>query len=99
MSHAATRAIIDHFGTRQRNQNATKLDALEAALRRDGTPLPLEEIKDVMKQLGNLGFGRYVISRHRKPTRFEWSGPVTLMALRGMATDQPAPETHELSNE
>jgi uncharacterized protein with ParB-like and HNH nuclease domain len=91
MNHAATRTIIDHLGRRQRNQGATKLDALEAALRRDGTPLPIEEIKDVMKQLGNLGLGRFIISRHKKPTRFEWSEPVTLMALHSMATDQPAP--------
>jgi hypothetical protein len=91
MNHAATRTIIDHFATRRRNQRATKLDALEAALRRDGTLLSLEEIKGVMKHLGSLGLGRYIISRHSKPTRFEWSGPVTLMALRGIAADQPEP--------
>jgi hypothetical protein len=99
MNHAATRTIIDHFGTRQRNQNETKLKALEAALRRDGTPLPPEDIKDVMRQLGNLGLGRYIISRHNKPTRFEWSGRVNLMALRSMATDQPAPVVEVPSND
>jgi hypothetical protein len=94
MNHAATRTIIDHFGTRLRNQRETKLDALEAALRRDGTPLPPEEIRGVMKQLDNLGLGRFIISRHKKPTRFQWSGPVTLMTLRGVATDQPAATMH-----
>ena len=99
MNHAATRTIIDHFGTRLRNQRETKLDALEAALRRDGTPLPPEEIRAVMKQLDNLGLGRFIISRHKKPTRFQWSGPVTLMILRGMATDQPAQTIHLESDE
>jgi hypothetical protein len=93
MNHAATRTIIDHFGTRQRNQSETKLAALEAALRRDGTPLPLQEIKDVMKHLENLGLGRYIVSRHKKPTRFKWSDGVELMALRCMAEEHPAPDT------
>jgi hypothetical protein len=91
---APTRIIIDHFGSRQRNQGVTKLDTLEAVLRREGTPLGYREILDVMRQLVQLGLGRFIPGRKGFPTRFEWS--VESLHVRSMATSQASEPVAEV---
>jgi hypothetical protein len=86
-SHVSTRVIIDHFGNRERNQNVTKLDALESALQRDRTPLPYNEILDVMRRFDQLGLGRFIPGRKGRPTRFEWR--VESRLVHGLTTPHP----------
>jgi Protein of unknown function DUF262 len=69
---ASVRLIIDHFASRQRNQNVTPVDALEHALDQAGTPLEHHSVIHAFRRVDALGVGRLIAGRRGHPTRFEW---------------------------
>jgi hypothetical protein len=69
---AEVRLLIDHFGSRQRNQNISPVETLERALDAAGTPLARHLIIAGLRRLDALGIGRFVPGRKGYPTRFEW---------------------------
>lgn len=66
------RLIVDHFGTRQRNQKVTEIDSLVDTLRRTGTPLSRSAILHSFRSLDALMIGRFIPGRKGRATRFEW---------------------------
>ncbi|MGA3213932.1 MAG: hypothetical protein ABSD20_21700, partial [Terriglobales bacterium] len=66
------RLILDHFASRQRNQNITEVEALLDALARAGTPSEKPALIHAFRRLDALGVGRFLAGRRGHPTRFEW---------------------------
>lgn len=66
------RLILDHFASRQRNQNTTEIDALLDALDRTGTSAEKPLLIRAFRRLDALGIGRFVSGRRGHATRFEW---------------------------
>jgi hypothetical protein len=64
--------LLDHFGSRQRNQNVSPVGSLERALDASGTPSARHLIIASLRRLDSLGVGRFVPGRKGYPTRFEW---------------------------
>lgn len=69
---ASVRLIIDHFASRQRNQNVTPVESLEHLLDRAATPLGRHAIIEAFRRLDVLGIGSFITGRRGHPTRFEW---------------------------
>jgi len=80
----AVRLILDHFASRQRNQNVTEIDALLDALGRAGTPSEKSSLIRAFRRLDALGIGRFLAGRRGHATRFEWSGKS--LSVRNLAT-------------
>lgn len=91
----AVRLIVDHFASRERNQNETHLDRLEILLERGGTVLSRSEIIRAFRRLDVLGLGRFIPGRKGHATRFEWYEKS--LSIRGMATDEDAPVEHQVN--
>lgn len=66
------RLILDHFASRQRNQNITEIEVLLDALARAGTPSEKPALIHAFRRLDALGVGRFLAGRRGHPTRFEW---------------------------
>jgi len=81
---AAVRLLVDHFGSRQRNQTVSPVDTLERALDAVGTPLARHLIIDGLRRLDAVGVGRFIPGRKGYPTRFEWR--VKSLQTRVLAT-------------
>jgi hypothetical protein len=81
---AAVRLLVDHFGSRQRNQAVSPVDTLERALEAADTPLSRPQIIDALRKLDEAGIGRFIPGRKGYPTRFEWR--VKSLQIRALAT-------------
>lgn len=68
----SVRAIVDHFASRERNQNETQVDRLETLLEREGSTLSRSAIIRAFRRLDILGIGRFIPGRKGHATRFEW---------------------------
>jgi len=68
----AVRVIIEHFASRQYNQNVTELDALRDKLERNGTPVEKPHLIRALRRMDALGVGRFLVGRRGQATRFEW---------------------------
>jgi len=62
-SDRGVRLLLDHFGSRQRNQHTTPVDTLERALNAADTRLARHLIIDALRRLDALGLGRFVPGR------------------------------------
>ena len=85
------RLIIDHFASRQRNQNTTEIDGLLDALARAGTPSEKPALIHAFRRLDALGIGRFVAGRRGHATRFEWREKS--LAVRNLAVNGSVPTT------
>ena len=85
---AGVRLLVDHFGSRQRNQTVSPLDTLERALDAAGAPLARHLIIDALRRLDVVGVGRFLPGRKGYPTRFEWN--VKSLQTRALATSDNA---------
>src|ERR1035441_6542730 len=83
----AVRIIIDHFASRQYNQNTTELDTLRNKLEHSGTPVEKPALIHALRRLDALGVGRFLLGRRGQPTRFEWHEKS--LTVRSLATDEP----------
>ena len=83
----AVRNIIDHFASRQYNQNTTELDTLRNKLEHSGTPVEKPGLIRALRRLDALGVGRFLLGRRGQPTRFEWHEKS--LTVRSLATDEP----------
>lgn len=81
----SVRLIVDHFASRERNQNETHVDRLETLLQRDGVTLSRSAIIRVFRRLDVLGLGRFIPGRKGYATRFEWYEKS--LSIRAVATD------------
>ncbi len=81
----AVHVIIDHFASRQYNQNVTELDALRDKLERSGTPVDKPELIRALRRIDALGIGRFLVGRRGQATRFEWHEKS--LTVRKLATD------------
>ena len=88
----AVQVVIDHFASRQYNQNVTEIDALRDRLERDGTPLYKSDLIRALRRMDALGVGRFLVGRRGQATRFEWhEKSLTARKLAtGGASAQPA---------
>lgn len=70
--HRPTKSVVDYFCERERNprEGKTKFLDLQKGLRRAATPLSLEEIRDVLQDFQDAGWGKIV---NGKDKRFVWS--------------------------
>jgi len=82
---ASVKLIIDHFASRQRNQNVTEVDALVVALHRAGAPSPRSAVVRVFRCIDALGVGRFIPGRKGHATRFEWHEKS--LSIRGLAAE------------
>jgi serine/threonine protein kinase len=87
----AVRNIIDHFASRQYNQNTTELDTLRNKLEHSGTPVEEPGLIRALRRLDALGVGRFLLGRRGQPTRFEWHEKS--LTVRSLATDEPPAES------
>jgi hypothetical protein len=88
----AVRLLVDHFGSRQRNQTLSPVETLERALSAAATPLAHHIIIDALKRLDALGIGRFIPGRKGHPTRFQWK--VKSLETRALATGGHPFERH-----
>jgi hypothetical protein len=84
----SVRLIVDHFASRERNQNETHIDRLEALLERSGATLSRSAIIRAFRRLDVLGLGRFIPGRKGYATRFEWHEKS--LSIRGLATVENA---------
>ena len=63
--------ILDDFAARTNNQRVTKVEQILSRLKL--SDLPRWAVVKVFRELGELGFGRFVEGRHGHPSRFVWS--------------------------
>ncbi len=82
----AVRVIVDHFASRQYNQNVTELDALRSKLERNGSSIEKSDLIRALRRMDALGVGRFLVGRRGQPTRFEWHEKS--LTMRKLATDQ-----------
>jgi hypothetical protein len=87
----AVRAIVDHFASRQYNQNVTELDALRSKLERNGTPIEKSDLIRALRRMDALGVGRFLVGRRGQPTRFEWHEKS--LTMHKLATDQSSAQS------
>ena len=66
------RLIVDHFGSRQRNQHQTDINAFVRSLGRADTPVARSAVLRAFRRLDALGVGRFILGRRGQETRFEW---------------------------
>jgi hypothetical protein len=85
----AVRVIIDHFASRQYNQNVTELDGLRDKLERNGTPVEKPHLIRALRRMDALGVGRFLVGRRGQATRFEWHEKS--LNVRELAKDQESP--------
>lgn len=67
------RALFDHFASRTNDSRATKLDRAVAVLAARDVRASVADVREVFRQLEQLGCGRYVIGRRGHPSRFIWT--------------------------
>lgn len=90
--------ILDEFGSRQRNQQVTKLDQLLLRLSNAGKDVARPDAINVLRKLEEAGCGKFLTGRKGHPTRFEWQ--YDLVSVAKVATGevqvveeiQPAPQ-------
>jgi Protein of unknown function DUF262 len=87
---SAVRLLVDHFGSRQRNQTVSPVDTLERALEAAGTSLARHIIIDALRRLDAVGVGRFIPGRKGYPTRFEWK--MKSLQTRALAAGDQASE-------
>lgn len=98
-SDPAFRVILDEFGSRQRNQQVTKLDQLLLRLSNAGKGVARPDAINVLRKLEEAGCGKFLTGRKGHPTRFEWH--YDLVSVAKVATGEvqvveeihPAPQT------
>jgi len=86
------RLLLDHFGSRQRNQSVSPVDTLERTLEAVDTPMARHLIIDALRRLDTLRLGRFVPGRKGYPTRFEWR--VKSLAAGAIARSDQAAEAN-----
>jgi hypothetical protein len=99
LSDPAFKIILDEFGSRQRNQQVTKLDQLLLRLSNAGKGVSRPGAIKVLRKLEEAGCGKFLTGRKGHPTRFKWQ--YDLVSVAKVATGerhaveeiQPAPQT------
>jgi hypothetical protein len=71
-SDMATKAVLDEFASRQRNQRVTKLEQLLVRLNNAGIGVAKSDVIGVLRKLDEFGCGDFRTGRKGHPTRFEW---------------------------
>lgn len=95
----AAKLILDEFGARQRNQQATKLDQLLLRLSNAGKGVARADAIKTLRKLEDAGCGKFLTGRKGHPTRFEWSYDLVSVAkaatgeVQVVEEIQPAPQT------
>lgn len=85
-SDPAVKIILDEFGSRQRNQQVTKLDQLLLRLSNAGKGVARPEAINVLRKLEEAGCGKFLTGRKGHPTRFEWQ--YDLVSVAKVATGE-----------
>ena len=67
------RSVFDYLASYQRNRRVTRVDYLWWRLKSVDPDISRSDIVRLLKQLEELGFGRYVPGRWSYPSRFEWT--------------------------
>ena len=101
-NNPTAKALLDLFANRQNNSATTKTDRMHAAVKSSGHDCSQNEVVKVLKALGRLGAGRYVVGRKGHPSRMNWQvGLVSLgQAAAGNRADvEPAGNGSEAGGE
>lgn len=77
------RAFFDHMVRREHNQTETVDHFLELLNVKEEHIFDRDAIRDLFKELQQLGCGRYIVGRKGRLTRFEWYTQ-SLNAIRSM---------------
>jgi len=77
------RAFFDHMVRREHNQTETVDHFLELLNMKEEHRFDQDAIRDLFKELQQLGCGRYIVGRKGRLTRFEWYTQ-SLNAMRSM---------------
>jgi len=88
--------LLDHFATRKYDSTFTKLDRAVQIVTDLGTPASQADLREVFKELGNAGYGQYVMGRRGHPSRFEWTASLRSV---GMAASGDEVEIREVEPE
>jgi hypothetical protein len=93
------KAILDDFAGRTNRQSTTGVDQIMSRLRT--AELPKWAVVKLFRRLGELGYGRFVVGRRGKESRFVWSAnPIEVgKSAQGedlAITSLPEPEAAEV---
>ncbi len=96
--NAHAKAILDDFAGRTNRQSTTGVDQIMSRLR--AAELPKGEVVKLFRRLEVLDYGRFVVGRRGKESRFVWSAnPIEVgKAAQGedlAITSLPEPQTPE----
>lgn len=97
-SDPAAKAILDEFASRQRNQQATKLEQLRYRLNNAGVGVAKSDVIRILRKLDELGCGDFRTGRKGHPTRFLWKydlvsvGKAAAGGTQAIEEIQPSPD-------
>lgn len=91
----SVRLIVDHFASRERNQNETHIDRISRLLDRHGATLTRSAIIRAFRRLDVLG-GRFIPGRKGHSTRFEWYAKSR--SIRSLAQETSTPEDSDIGH-
>ena len=82
------KAILDCFASRERNATVTKVDRLFSILDTSGASVSRWNLVKALRELSDLGYGRFVVGRKGHPSRVEWNVEIVSLGKAGTgATD------------
>ncbi|MHA6894985.1 hypothetical protein ACQUJT_12970 [Ralstonia pseudosolanacearum] len=91
----AVRAICDHFATRERNQNETKLRLALRYLEQDGHDFNKSNVIQAFRLLEDAECGKYIEGRHGWESRFAWLVPSKLVASAAQGDPEAVAATED----
>jgi hypothetical protein len=66
------KTVLDYFGNRERNANVTKVDRLFSVLESSNLTVSRWNLVKVLRELTDLGYGRFIVGRKGHASRVEW---------------------------
>src|SRR5258708_31493757 len=90
-TNKALAKVCDNFAGRERNSNFSTVDRLCQA-----ADLDRADVIDVLRKFETLKFGKFIVGRKGKSSRFQWS--VSLVAVGQLARDDSTVDEESLED-
>jgi hypothetical protein len=92
-------AALDHFGRRRKNSGITTVDRLQERLVRLGHEVSRNEVVDLLRTLGKLGCGKFVVGRRGGRSRLRWSVGLREVGQLAAGEDVAVPQLETAEHE
>lgn len=85
--NAVARLFLDHAAQRERERAETSVERTQAILTANGHEVSRGDIVDLYQELEKLNFGKFIIGRRGRSSRFAWT--VSIVSVGKAAAGEP----------